>query len=104
MPLVLGDVGGVEQVLVDGAGAFVVQLALRGLDAVDLGFEQGAEHVCLSGALCALLGGAGACKKSHQVYMRTANPMTVTALIGGGNGPGFPHGNFLGADAVNSGK
>gem|GEM_PF-33872 len=58
--LVLDDVGGVQQVLVDRAGAFIVQLALCGLDAVDLGFEQGAEHVLsLEGALGRDLDGGG---------------------------------------------
>jgi hypothetical protein len=42
--LVLGDVGGVQQVFVDGAGAFVVEFAVRDAGAVDLGFEQGSEH------------------------------------------------------------
>ena len=41
---VFDNIGGVQQVFINRAGAFVVQLALRGLDAVNLGFEQGAEH------------------------------------------------------------
>ena len=41
---VLTNVGGVQQVFVDGAGAFVMELALGGGDAVDFGFEQGAKH------------------------------------------------------------
>ena len=36
---VLRDVGGFEQVLVDGARAFVMQLAMRDDGAVDLGLE-----------------------------------------------------------------
>jgi len=51
---VFADVGGVEQVFVDGAGAFVVQFALRGGHAVDLGLEQGAVH---GGAFQWLTGG-----------------------------------------------
>ena len=42
--LVLGHAGGVEQVFVDGAGAFVVQFAVGDRDTVDLGLEQSAEH------------------------------------------------------------
>jgi hypothetical protein len=41
---VLTNVGGVEQVFVDGAGAFIVQFALRGGNAMNFGFEQGTEH------------------------------------------------------------
>jgi len=41
---VLTNVGGVEQVFVDGAGALVMELTLRGDDSVDLRFEEGAEH------------------------------------------------------------
>ena len=44
---VFSNIGGVQQVFINGAGAFVVQLALGGLDAVDFGLQQGAEHVCL---------------------------------------------------------
>ena len=42
---VFGNIGSVQQVFINGAGAFVVQLALGGLDAVNLGLQQGAEHV-----------------------------------------------------------
>jgi hypothetical protein len=42
--LVLGHAGGVEQVFVDGTGAFVVQFAVGDGDTVDLGLEEGAEH------------------------------------------------------------
>jgi hypothetical protein len=38
--LVFANVGGVEQVFINRAGAFVVQLALSGFDAMDFGFEQ----------------------------------------------------------------
>jgi hypothetical protein len=41
---VLTNVGGVEQVFIDGAGAFIVQFALRSYHTVDFGFEQGTEH------------------------------------------------------------
>ena len=41
---VFHDVGGIHQVFVNGARAFVVQLAVRGGGAVDFGFEQGAVH------------------------------------------------------------
>ena len=41
---VLAQVGGVQQVFVDGARALVVELAVGDAGAVDLGFEQGAEH------------------------------------------------------------
>src|SRR5512145_3209823 len=41
---VLHQVGGGQQVFVDGAGAFVMQLAVGDGGAVDLGFEQGAVH------------------------------------------------------------
>jgi hypothetical protein len=37
---VLAQVGGVEQVFVDGARAFVVQLAVRGGGAVDLDLSR----------------------------------------------------------------
>jgi hypothetical protein len=42
--LVLGDVGGVQQVFVDGAGVFLMQLALCHGHTLDPGFEQRAEH------------------------------------------------------------
>ncbi len=42
---VLGNVGGLEQVFINGAGAFVVQFTVGDADAMDLGFEQGTEHV-----------------------------------------------------------
>jgi hypothetical protein len=38
------DVGGIQQVFVNGAGALVVELTVRDAGAVDLGFEQGSEH------------------------------------------------------------
>ena len=41
---VLTNVGGIKQVFVDGAGAFVMELALGRGNAVDLGFQEGAEH------------------------------------------------------------
>jgi hypothetical protein len=41
---VLTNIGGVEQVFVDGAGAFVMQLALGRHHAMDFGFEQGTKH------------------------------------------------------------
>ena len=43
--LVLAQVGGVRQVFVNGAGPFVIQLAVGHGSAVDFGFEQGSEHV-----------------------------------------------------------
>jgi hypothetical protein len=42
--LVFGNVGGFQQVFINRAGAFVMQLALGDGDAVDFGFEQRAEH------------------------------------------------------------
>jgi hypothetical protein len=42
--LVLADVAGVQQVFVNGAGAFVVELAVGDAGAMDLESEQGALH------------------------------------------------------------
>ena len=42
--VVVAQMGRVEQVLVDGIGAFVVELAMGHGSAVDFGFEQGSEH------------------------------------------------------------
>jgi hypothetical protein len=42
--LVFSDVGGIEQVFINGAGALVVQFTLGDGDTVDFGFEQGTKH------------------------------------------------------------
>ncbi|MNT82219.1 hypothetical protein D3C72_2219160 [compost metagenome] len=41
---VFADIGGIEQILVDGAGALVVQLGMGGRYTVDLGFEHRTLH------------------------------------------------------------
>ena len=52
--LVLGNIGGIQQIFIDRAGALVVQLTLRGLDPVNLGFQKRAEHgisLCIYSAM-----------------------------------------------------
>jgi len=41
---VFANIGGVQQVFINGAGAFVVQFALGHCGTVDFGFQEGAEH------------------------------------------------------------
>ena len=42
--LVFSQVGGVQQVFVNGAGAFIIELAVGDGGAVDFGFKEGSEH------------------------------------------------------------
>jgi hypothetical protein len=45
---VLAEVRRLEQVLVDGARAFVTQFAMRDHDAMEFGFQQRSKHVPVS--------------------------------------------------------